>query len=244
MARSADDKSRDLRVGAALLWGENPEPTRGPKPGLTIAGITAAAVARADAEGLEAVTMNKVAAAFGVSGMALYRHIPGKTELVELMVEAVLTVEPELPEPETSWRIRLLAWSRQLLAIYRAHPWLLTATAMRRQLLGPRQLHWMDAALAVLESTGLRGSERHQIFLLVAGHVRNLAQQHADFDADHAHEWQQLTSDLVGRHAERFPALAKTLTDTTARIDPLTFGLDRIFDGVQTLIDRTATPST
>lgn len=240
MPRSADEKPRDLRAGAALLWGEQPESTRGPKPGLTIPAITAAAVARADADGLEAVSMNKVAAAFGVSGMALYRHIPGKTELVELMVEAVLTVEPELPDHETGWRTQLLAWSRQLLAIYRAHPWLLAATAMRRQLLGPRQLHWMDAALAVLESTGLEAAERHQIFLLVAGHVRNLAQQHADFDADHAREWQQLTGELVDRHAERFPALAKTLTDTTTRIDALTFGLDRIFDGVQALIDHTA----
>ncbi|WP_433665965.1 TetR/AcrR family transcriptional regulator [Nocardia sp. CA-136227] len=237
MARSAEDKLRDLRTAAALLWGES---VRGPKPGLTVDGITAAAVSRADLDGLEAVSMNKVAAAFGVSGMALYRHIPGKSALVELMVEAVLAVEPELPEAGTGWRIRLLAWARQLLEIYRAHPWLLTAIAMRRQLLGPHQLRWMDAALAVLESTGLQAAERHQTFLLIAGHVRNIAQQHVDFDADHAREWQQLTSELIDRHAERFPALARTLAETTAKIDPLAFGLDRIFDGVQTLVDHTA----
>ncbi|MEV0251868.1 TetR/AcrR family transcriptional regulator [Nocardia sp. NPDC050712] len=238
MAHSSDAKPRDLRIATALLWGEPVEPPRGPKSGLSIVSITAAAVARADADGLEAVSMNKVAAEFGVSGMALYRHIPGKTELVELMVEAVLAVEPELPGTETGWRARLLAWSRQLLAIYRAHPWLLAATAMRRQLLGPNQLQWMDAALAALESTGLKAAERHQIFLLIAGHVRNLAQQHADFDADHASEWQQLTVELVDRHAQRFPALAKTLTGATTPIDSLTFGLDRIFDGVQILIDH------
>ncbi|WP_227985001.1 TetR/AcrR family transcriptional regulator [Nocardia spumae] len=236
MARSAEDKPRDLRTAAALLWGE---PIRAPKPGLTIDGITAAAVSRADLDGLEAVSMNKVAAAFGVSGMALYRHIPGKTALVELMVEAVLAVEPELPEPETGWRTRLQAWARQLLEVYRAHPWLLTATAMRQQLLGPHQLRWMDTALAVLESTGLQAAERHQIFLLIAGHVRNLAQQYADFDADHAREWQQLTGELLGVHAQRFPALVKTFAEPTGDIDPLTFGLDRIFDGVQTLIDGT-----
>lgn len=241
MARNIDNKPRNLRAAAALLWGEPDEPVRGPKPGLTITGITAAAVALADADGLGAVSMNKVAAAFGVSGMALYRHIPGKTELVELMVEAVLTPGPELPEPATDWRTRLLAWSRQLLTVYTAHPWLLTATTMRRQLLGPNQLQWMDIALEVLESIGLQAAERHQVFLLLAGHVRNLAQQHADFDADHAREWQQLTSELLDRHAERFPALARTLTGTNNQIDSLTFGLDRIFDGVQTLTDRTVT---
>ncbi|MEV3961927.1 TetR/AcrR family transcriptional regulator [Nocardia sp. NPDC050193] len=239
MARSSDNKPRDLRSAAALLWDEPGRSTRGPKAGLTITGIAAAAVAVADADGLEAVSMNKVAAAFGVSGMALYRHIPGKAELIELMVEAVLTPRSGLPDPDTDWRTRLLAWSRQLLTVYTAHPWLLTATTMRRQLLGPNQLQWMDAALEVLESTGLQAAERHQVFLLIAAHVRNLAQQHTDFDADHAREWQQLTTELVDRHADRFPALVRTLTGTNSRIDPLTFGLHRIFDGVQTLIDHT-----
>ncbi|MFD7846012.1 TetR/AcrR family transcriptional regulator C-terminal domain-containing protein [Nocardia sp. NPDC059764] len=238
MTRSVESKARDPRTIAALLWDE---PLRGPKTGLTVQGITAAAVARADVDGLEAVSMNKVAATFGASGMALYRHIPGKTALVELMVEAVLAVEPALPETDEDWRTRLLAWARQLLEIYRAHPWLLAATAMRRQLFGPNQLRWMDTALAVIESTGLGPAERHQVLLLIAGHVRNLAQQHVDFDADHAHEWQQLTGELVTRHAERFPALARTLAETTAEIDPLEFGLDRIFDGVQTLVAESET---
>ncbi|MGW4246100.1 TetR/AcrR family transcriptional regulator [Nocardia sp. NPDC004722] len=235
MARNAEKKPRDLRSAAALLWGE---PLRGPKPGLSVDGITDAAVRIADIDGLEAVSMNKVAATFGVSGMALYRHIPGKAELVELMVETVLAVEPALPATDAGWRTRLLAWARQVLEIYRIHPWLLAATTMRPQLLGPHQLRWMDAALAVLESTGLQAAERHQVFLLIAGHVRNLAQQHVDFDADHAREWQQLTSELVDRHAERFPALARTLAETTATIDPLEFSLDRIFDGIQTLVDH------
>lgn len=243
MARSTADKPRDLRAGAALLWGESAEPARGPKPGLTVASIAQAAVALADAQGLEAVSMNKVAAEFGVSGMALYRHIPGKTELVELMVETVLAIEPTLPGLETGWRTQLSAWSRQLLEIYRTHPWLLTATAMRRQLLGPHQLRWMETALAALEATSLPTAERHQIFLLIAGHVRNLAQQHADFDADHAREWHQLTTEIVDRHNERFPALAKTLTDPHAEIEPLTFGLDLVFNGIQTRIDQT-TPRT
>ncbi|MFJ9371467.1 TetR/AcrR family transcriptional regulator [Nocardia sp. NPDC101769] len=238
MARSADDKPRDLRAGASLLWGEQAEPARGPKPGLTVAAIATTAVARADADGLDAVSMNKVAAEFGVSGMALYRYIPGKTELVELMVETVLATEPALPGPETGWRAQLSAWSGQLLEIYRAHPWLLTATAMRRQLLGPHQLRWMDGALAALEATGLPPAERHQLFLLIAGHVRNLAQQHADYDSDHARDWQQLTTELIDHHAERFPALAKTLTGTHTGIDPLTFGLNSIYAGIQALIDQ------
>ncbi|MFI6737269.1 TetR/AcrR family transcriptional regulator [Nonomuraea sp. NPDC050451] len=246
MARAAKpredkDKPRDLRTGIALLWGEQDPPARGPKPSLTPRRIAEAAVTLADAEGLEAVSMNKVAAAFGVSAMALYRYVPGKAELVELMVEAVLAEHPDLSAAAPGWRPRIAAWAHRQWAVYQAHLWLLAATAMRRQLIGPNQLAWMDAALAALEPTGLAAPQRHQVFLLVAGHVRNQAQQLADFDEDHNQEWGHLTGELLNRDAARFPALTTAIGEgafAPTGLDPLDFGLDRILDGVQVLIDR------
>ncbi len=247
MARAAkprenkDKKARDLPTGIALLWGEQDQPARGPKPSLTPQRIAEAAVTLADAEGLENVSMNKVAAEFGVSAMALYRYVPGKTELVELMVEAVLAEPPDLSAAGSAWRPRLSVWAHRQWGVYQAHPWLLAATAMRRQIMGPHQLAWMDAALAALEPTGLTAGQRHQVFLLIAGQVRNLAQQRADFDEDHNREWGRLTSELLNRHSNRFPALTKAIADgafTSTELDPLDFGLDRILDGVQVLIDR------
>lgn len=106
----ATDKKRDLRAGLALLRGEqdraHPRSQTQPHPAPhRIATATAtAAVAIADAEGLDALSMNKIAAEFGVSAMALYRYVPGKTELVELMVEAVLTEAPDLTGAGPGWR--------------------------------------------------------------------------------------------------------------------------------------------
>ncbi|MEU7895753.1 TetR/AcrR family transcriptional regulator [Nonomuraea sp. NPDC049152] len=239
---SKEKRTRDLRAGIALLWGEQDQPARGPKPSLTPRRIAEAAVTLADAEGLEAVSMNRVAAEFDVSAMALYRYVPSKAELVELMVEAVSAERPDLLAAGPGWRPGLTAWARLLWALYQAHPWLLAATAMRRQVMGPAQLGWMDAALAALESTGLAAGQRHQVFLLVVGQVRNLAQQLADFDEDHNREWGRLTGELLDRHADRFPALTKAIAEgafAPAAVDPLDFGLDRILDGVQVLIDRT-----
>ncbi|MFI6515297.1 TetR/AcrR family transcriptional regulator [Spirillospora sp. NPDC050679] len=227
-----------------MLWGEQEQPTRGPKSSLSPRRIAEAAVLVADAEGLEAVSMPRVAAGFDVSGMALYRYVPGKAELVELMVETVLAQRPDLTGDGPGWRPRLTAWARQLLAVYQAHPWLLAATAMRRQIMGPHQLGWMDTALAALESTGLTAGQRHQVFLLIAGQVRALAQQTAAFDPDHAREWTRLTGELLDRHADRFPALTRAIADGAfgpAAADPLAFALDRILDGVQALIDHAAT---
>ncbi|WP_433417563.1 hypothetical protein ACQP1V_00285 [Microtetraspora malaysiensis] len=76
---------------------------------------------------------------------------------------------------------------------------------------------------------------------LVAGHVRNQAQQLADFDEDHNQEWGHLTGELLNRDAARFPALTTAIAEgafAPTGLDPLDFGLDRILDGVQVLIDR------
>ncbi|GAA4229193.1 AcrR family transcriptional regulator [Streptosporangium album] len=241
-ASGTKEKARDMRASVALLWGEQEQPTRGPKPSLSSRRIAETAVTLADVEGLEAASMNKVAAEFGVSAMALYRYVPGKAELVELMVEAVLAERPDLSAAGPGWRPQLTGWAHRLWAVYQAHPWLLAATAMRRQVMGPNQLAWLDAALAALEPTGLMVAQRHQIFLLIVGQVRNLAQQLVDFDADHDREWGRLTGELLDRHADRFPALTKAIAEgmfAPVAIDPLDFGLARIFDGVQVLIDHT-----
>ncbi|GAA2709320.1 TetR/AcrR family transcriptional regulator [Streptomyces luteosporeus] len=240
----AKDKPRDLRTAMALLWGEQDRPTRGPKPSLTPHRIAGAAVALADAEGLDAVSMSKVAAEFGVSAMALYRYVPGKTELVELMVEYVLAEAPDLSAAGSGWRPRIAEWARRSAAVHHAHPWLLAATAARRQLMGPHQLAWLDAALAALEPTGLSASEQHRVFVLVAGLVRTHAQEQADFDEERAQEWNALTGDLLTRHAPRFPALTRAIAAGAFAAegpDPLEFGLARLLDGVQALIDADRT---
>ncbi|MFJ5679621.1 TetR/AcrR family transcriptional regulator [Streptomyces sp. NPDC093097] len=241
-ASRAKEKPRDLRAGLALLWGEQDRPTRGPKPSLTPDRIAATAVALAEAEGLEAASMTKVAAELGVSTMALYRYVPDRTSLVELMVEAVLADRPDTTTAGEGWRPQLAEWTRRSWAVYQAHPWLLAATAMRRQVMGPNQLAWLDAALAALEPTGLPAAQRHQVFLLLIGLVRNLTQQRIDHDEDHNREWERLTGELLDRHADRYPALTRAVAQgvfAPTALDPLTFGLDRILDSVQTLIDRT-----
>ncbi|MEV6115122.1 TetR/AcrR family transcriptional regulator [Streptomyces sp. NPDC052109] len=238
--KEQQDGPRDPRATLALLWGEQEKPTRGPKPRLTPQRIAAAAAELADAEGLDAVSMSRVAAAFGVSAMALYRYVPGKTELVELMVEAVLGEGPDLSAvPEGDWRAAVREWTRQCARVYAAHPWMLTALAMRRQIMGPCQLHWLDAALAALEPAGLGAAQRHRIFLLLIGLVRNVTQQRRDAEQERDAEWDRLAGELLARHADRFPALTKAVAEGAFApdgIDPLEFGLDRILDGVDALV--------
>jgi AcrR family transcriptional regulator len=228
-------------MSVEFLWGERAQPTRGPKPALTLTGIAAAAIAVADAEGLAAVSMQRVAAELGKTKMSLYRYLPGKAELVALMIEEAVGDPPELPAG--SWRAGLTEWASRLFEAYLRHPWTVEATVGRRSL-GPRELGWMEAALAALGvGTGLTGAERLDAIAVLAGHARMLAQQAAArLDED---DMQAAMTEVMLLHGDRFPQVTAAMRGTAAeggQNQAFAFGLHRILDGLQVLIDRRAAP--
>src|SRR5690349_18016327 len=157
---------------ADFFWAPRPRPTRGPKPALTLDRIADAAIAIADAEGLAAVSMQRVAADLGYTKMSLYRYLPGKTELVAAMMERALGEPPQIRK---DWRDALTEWSTALLAAYQSHAWALEATTGRRPI-GPHEIAWMESALRVLPP-GLTGAESLDAVATLAGHVRMIAGQ-------------------------------------------------------------------
>src|SRR5256885_14652818 len=94
------DPARTVR----LLWRDPAAtPRRGPKQGLTIDRVVAAATALADADGLDAVTMRREAASPDVVPMTLYTYVPGKAELLDLMLDAAYPRMPRPPTPRRPW---------------------------------------------------------------------------------------------------------------------------------------------
>jgi AcrR family transcriptional regulator len=215
---------------ADFFWAPRPRPTRGPKPALTLDQIADAAIAIADAEGLAAVSMQRVAADLGYTKMSLYRYLPGKTELVAAMLERGIGGPPEVAG---DWRQALTAWASALLEAYGGHVWALAATAGRRPI-GPNELAWMERALAVLPP-GLTGAERLDAVATIAGHVRMIAGQSGGAESDLAAAMGMVVRD----HAERYPAVVAALTDVAVRggaDDAFAFGLGRILDGLEVLV--------
>jgi len=221
-----------------LLWGQRAAPKRGPKPGLSLAAISRAAVEIADAEGLAAATMQRVADALGVTKMALYRYVPGKVELVALMVDLGVGTPPS-PSEGAGWRPRLHAWTLALFERFYRHPWALEATVGARPI-GPNELSWLEQAVSALLGTGLTGAEQIDVAATLAGHARAIATQAAAAPAG-APE-QAMTSgmtQLLRGHEDRFPALLTALESSIAESgqdNALEFGLARILDGVELLI--------
>ncbi|MGW0752560.1 TetR/AcrR family transcriptional regulator [Streptomyces sp. NPDC002587] len=244
--------------GAAvrLLWGPPAKPARGPKRGLTLEGIALAGIGIADAEGLGAVSMQRVAGELAVTKMALYRYVPGKAELVALMVESAMPVPVSVSVSAAlgqgakagagsaggGWRERLEAWARELLGGFRRHPWMLEATVGVR-VMGPRELGWMERALAALDGCGLSGAEAMDAVVLLAGHVRGIAEQERAAGAGEGPDAQLavMLGEVMRTHGAEFPALGAALASAAehgGRDQALEFGLERILDGLGLLVAR------
>src|SRR5690606_9235190 len=85
----------DLARTLDLLWNTDRRPSRGPKPGLTLERIVDAAVEVADRDGLDALSMRRIATELGTGTMTLYRYVPGKAELLDLMLDRVQRPEDD-----------------------------------------------------------------------------------------------------------------------------------------------------
>jgi AcrR family transcriptional regulator len=218
-----------------FLWEGRAQPTRGPKPTLSLERIADTAIAIADVEGLGAVAMQRVAADLGFTKMSLYRYVPGKAELVALMVERAIGEPPSIDT--TDWRAGLKEWACHLLAAYLRHPWAIEAILGPRPL-GPNELGWLECAVNILSGTGLIGSERLDAIAVLAGHVRSIAQQ-ALVSRQPEGDIAATIGERLRRHGDRFPALVATMTAAAAdggQDQAFEFGLYRILDGLGILI--------
>jgi AcrR family transcriptional regulator len=234
-----------LGPGIAAAWGVRPPAAKGPKPGLTLERIVAAAVAVADAEGLAAVSMSRVAKELRTGAMSLYRYVESKDELLALMVDAALGAVPPTPA-QGSWRERLERWAWATMEGLWRHPWAVHAPIAGPPL-APHAVAWFEDALSALAGTGLTEQEKPSVVLMLSGYVTNhvtvMSQVAQGFMAADGDEAMRGYSDTLRRVADpaRFPALHRVLqAGVFDRADPpdqeFAFGLERILDGIEALI--------
>lgn len=219
----------------ALLWDAREQPEKKPRVTLSLSRIVSAAIEVADAEGIEAVSMQRIAGDLGFTKMSLYRHVENKAELLSLMIDTAVGEPPDLSSVPGGWRPRLEEFTRRLTEIWHRHPWLPTVTLGAR-LMGPREVGWSESVMAALAGTGLTGDERLAAAFMLFGHIRN-TQSMATAGTQPWSAGGEL-ADLIRTRPELFPQLnaaldadAPVLEDNARR-----FGLDRILDGLAALI--------
>jgi AcrR family transcriptional regulator len=237
---------RPLPPGLDLLWGRRERGRRGPRPGLSADAIVAAAMRLADAEGLEAISMARVAAELGFTPMSLYRHVTSKEELFQLMWDASARGAETLVIEGDGWRSRLRAWSVIQRDLLDRHQWI-TQMPMAAPPAAPNSLHFVERGLATLDDTGLPDDEKLRIIGLLSSYTLSEARMYADAmraakaAAAAPLDFEGLLRELVDQ--QTYPRLHRLAwappqgSPPTER-EQFMFGVDTILDGAQVLIDR------
>lgn len=245
------DPARSL----ALLWRTSERVSRKGKPDLSVDRIVRAAIEVADTEGLQALSMRRVAERLGVGTMSLYTYVPGKPELLDVMLD---TVYGETARPEDvpgGWRARLELIARENWALYQRHPWLLQV-ATSRPVLGPNVTAKYDYELQAVDGIGLTDVEMDSVITLITGFVHGTARgaveaAQAESQTGMSDEqWWAAHAPFFSRIADpnRFPTAARVgqaageaLGAAYSADHAFEFGLQRVLDGIQALIDTRST---
>jgi AcrR family transcriptional regulator len=240
----ADDPARTLE----LLWRESGQggPRRGPKQGLTVDAVVQAAIELADSGGLDALTMRSVAQRLGVTPMTLYTYVPGKAELLDLMLDAAYLQMPRTDHTAAPWRTRVEAVARENRDLYRRHRWVATLPTARPPL-GPGLMAKYEHELAAFDGLGLDDVEMDAALTFLLGFVQSVAR--ADLDTQAAardsamsdEQWWAANAPLLARVFDpgRFPLAARVGSAAGAAHQGMyspehafSFGLQRILDGL------------
>jgi AcrR family transcriptional regulator len=251
-----DQIGTGLPASIEAAWGVRGRPNKGPRPALTLERIVAAAVRVAAADGLAAVSMSRVAADLGVSTMSLYRYVAAKDELLALMSDLAWETPPARRGPEESWRDGLSRWAWTERAVIRRNPWVLRIPISGPPVT-PNAIAWLEVGLDCLRDTGVEEGEKLSVILLLTGFVRNQAMLEADIAAAQAAGTTPPEPELLASYGrllarltdpERFPALHAVIASGVFDHpgdgngdDDFVFGLERVLDGIEALIDKRRT---
>jgi AcrR family transcriptional regulator len=236
-----------------VIWTRPDRPARGPQPSLTRDQIAEAAIAIADAEGIDAVSMRRVAAAVGAGTMSLYRYVSRREDLVDLMADKVLG-EVALPErPSGDWQadLRLLAMQQRALSL--RHPWA-PEVGLARPSLGPNQLAIVEFALEAVADLGLDVDAMMGMAAMLTAFVRGFVQgELAELEARRRtgmteDQWRQSMAPYMRQIVEsgRYPQLNRYVIEGDDDVEPeLAFeqGLDRLLVGLAATLPAASGPA-
>jgi AcrR family transcriptional regulator len=228
---------------SSLVWLREEPCTR--SPAHSRARIAAVAVALADTEGFEAVSMRRVAQELGAGTMTLYHYVANKDELVTLMVDRVLG-EILIPAEElpSAWRPAMAAIAKASLTALRSHRWMLDRLGDSRP--GPNGLRHFEQSLRAMSDVEIGQKARLEAIVLIDEYVFGFAIREAQESAEHDRGWAPGVREFFQRELDggEFPRVRELLGDdadgAVDRVAEVFFeagrferGLERLLDGIE-----------
>ncbi|MET8006671.1 TetR/AcrR family transcriptional regulator [Nonomuraea glycinis] len=224
------------------IWMRPERPARGPKPVYSRAQITEAAIRIADADGLEAATMRRIAAEIGAGAMSLYRYVPSRDNLVELMADQVMGEIDVTGMPSDDWRADLTRYADGLRAMWLRHPWIAT---VQRSLpsFGPHQLLLIERLMGVLDAF-VSIDENLGLVAILTGYVEGTVREEISAAEEVRRsglseaEWMARSSPYIDQVVKSgdYPIFTKIVIEARqphlSRDDQFRHGLQRVLDCV------------
>jgi AcrR family transcriptional regulator len=232
-------RARKAQGAGASVWDLPGPGTRGPKPRHDRAAITAIAVRIADAEGLEAVSMRRVAAELGIANMSLYNYVPSRDHLAQLMTDQLAGEYAYPATPAREPRAAIADLAGQAREIAGRHPWV--AGLMQRPLPpGPNGLRYLDYFLGLMAGSGLDTGAKLEVIAIISGFATMYGAMQEALPADQAGSASAVQQNAAQARAfaraaagGRYPNLAAALTaggSPRSQDDIFASCIDRLID--------------
>jgi AcrR family transcriptional regulator len=213
-----------------------------PRPPLSKERALATALALADAEGIESVTMRKLAKALGVEAMSLYHHVANKNDILDGMVEMVFG-EIELPTDETDWKSAMRQRAASLRAALTRHPWAISIMESRTSP-GPATLRHHDFVIGCCRRAGFSIELSAHAFSLLDSYIYGFVLQEVNLPFDDTSDLEELVGSIMpDLSTEEYPYLAELTTDYVLQPGysyghEFDYGLDLVLDGLEAAARR------
>ncbi|NDU77347.1 TetR family transcriptional regulator [Actinomadura sp. DSM 109109] len=239
--------------GHVSIWSVPERQGRGPRPAYSRAQITEAAVRIADAEGLEAASMRRIAADLGTGAMSLYRYVPSRDDLLDLMADHVL-LEMDVPErPSGDWRADLALVAEGTRAVWLRHAWL-AGLHRPRASIGPNRLRLLEFAAGALD-VGIPIDDMLTLLAMLDGYVERAVRGEMEWLREmresgmSPERWMLHSAPYVRELLDsgRYPMFERIVKD--ARLPHMSgeeqfrYGLDRVLDCIAGALPSPPSPS-
>ena len=208
---------------------------------LTRERILRAALAFADTNGIESLSMRKLGEAVGVEAMSLYNHVPSKADLLDGLIDLVFS-EIELPANADGWQTAMRQRAIAVRAALQRHRWAIGLMESRSSP-GPATLRHHDAVLGCLRQAGFPIALAAHAYSVLDGYIYGFALQEASLPFDTGEESSELAQAIVARFpADEYPYLAEFTLQHVLQPgydygSEYEFGLDLIIDGLDRALE-------
>ncbi len=210
-----------------------PRPTPEVRAPLNRERVLRAAVALADTEGIGALTMRRLGQELGVEAMSLYNHVANKDDILDGIVDLVVT-DIEVPPAGTGWRAAMHRRAVSAHEVLLAHPWATTLITSRLAI-GQGMTRYLDATLGRLREGGFTVDQALDAWNALDSHIYGFTLQELNLPFD-VEQTRQVSADVLRQISpEQYPHVVEVVTQVMerGREEDFEFGLGLLLDGLE-----------